>query len=191
MSEAEMALSPGSASAIPDSPTRRRKSSFFTWAIQALPFLILGVGAIIGMAATTVTGQPKRFYWSVYTPLAAAISILEGCRLAKSAAEYSSVFITQLFQWLAVGAAMYLLMLSPVRGLMNDDAVGLTLLTFIAMSVFIAGIHMRAWRLLVMGAFLGATVYVISFVEAYAIVLMAIVLAVLCLLGLLFWAVRK
>ena len=143
------------------------------------------------MAATTVTGQPKRIYWSIFTPVAAVVCVLEGWRVAKSAADYTSVLFTQVFQWLAVGAAMYLLMLTSVRAMMNDDSVGLALLTVLALSVFTAGVHLRAWRLLVSGAFLAGAVMAISFIEAYAIVLMAGVFAVLCVLGILGWVLRK
>ena len=117
----EAALTAGSDSAIPASPSPRRRPSFSVWVIQALPFLILGIGAVIGMAATTVTGQPKRLYWEIFTPVAALVCVLEGWRVSKSAADYTSVLFTQVFQWLAVGAALYLLMLTSVRAMMNGQ----------------------------------------------------------------------
>ena len=187
----EAALSAGSASAIPDSTPKRRKPHFFVWFLQALPFLILTVGAVVGMAATTITGQPKKFYWSVFTPVAAVVCVFEGWRVAKSAADYTSTLFTQVFQWLAVGAALYLVTMTSVRAMMNDDAVGLSQLTVIALSVFTSGVYMRAWRLLVSGVFLAGAVFAISFVEAYAIVLMVGVLAGLCLLGLIGWLIRR
>ncbi|MBS0641137.1 MAG: hypothetical protein JSS43_14780 [Proteobacteria bacterium] len=187
----EAALSAGSASAIPDSPPGRRKPNFFMWFIQALPFLVLTIGAVIGMAATTITGQPKRLYWSIFTPVAAIVCVLEGWRLAKTAGDYTSTLFTQVFQWLGVGVAMYLVTMTSVRAMMNDDSVGLSLLTVVALSVFTSGVYMRAWRLLVSAGFLAGAVFAISFVEAYAIVLMGGVLAVLCILGLVGWLIRK
>jgi len=187
----EAALTAGSTNAIPETPIRQRRSSFLVWFIQALPFLVLGVGAVVGMAATTVTGQPKRFYWEIYTPFAALVCVLEGWRVSKSAADFTAVLFTQVFQWLAVAVALYLLMLTSVRAMMNDDSVGLALLTIIALSVFTAGIHLRAWRLLVIGAFLACTVIAIAFIEAFAILLMAGVFALLCLLGLAGWFMRN
>lgn len=187
----EAALSAGSASAIPDSPPKRRKPNFFMWFIQALPFLVLTIGAVVGMAATTITGQPKKLYWSVFTPVAAVVCVLEGWRVAKTAGEYTSALFTQVFQWLAVGVALFLLTMTPARAMMNDDSVGLSLLIVIALSVFTSGVYLRAWRLLVSGAFLAGAVFAVSFIEAYAIVLMGGVLGLLCVLGLVGWLLRK
>ncbi|MFL5288210.1 MAG: hypothetical protein ACJ8AW_46440 [Rhodopila sp.] len=191
MSEAEMALTPGSASTVPVSPSRRRKPGFGLWLLQALPFLLMGIGAVVGMAASTVTGQPKKLYWSVYTPIAAAICIYEGWRVCKTASAYTTVFFTQVLQWLAVGTAMYLVMLSPMRGLMNDDAVGLTLLTYIALGVFISGLYTRMWRLIVMGVFLAAIVPVAAWMESTAILVMTGALLALCVIGLIGWVIRR
>lgn len=187
----DIVLTERAGSVLPEGQRPKHRPHFVKWFIHALPFLILGAGAIVGMAWTTLTGRPKEFYWALYTPVAALVCILEGWRIKANDGDYTGVFFKQLAQWLTVGAAMYILMLSPVRGLMNDDAVGLTLLTFIAMSVFIAGIDLRAWRLLVMGAFLAGTVEAISFVEAYAIAVMTGILVVLSLLGFAFWAFRR
>src|SRR4051812_22201685 len=94
----EAALTAGPSTAVPESSIRRHRTNFFMWFVHALPFLILGIGAVVGMAATTVTGQPKRLYWSIFTPVAALVCVLEGWRIAKTAGDYTAIFFKQLFQ---------------------------------------------------------------------------------------------
>ena len=142
------------------------------------------------MAWTTVTGQPKSIYWMMFTPVAALICIIEGYRACQTAGDWLRLSITQIVQWIAIGIAMYVLMLTPVRGLMNDDAVGLTLLTFIALGVFLSGLHERVWRLCVLGVFLGIAVPVLAWIES-AVLLMAGLLLVLCVVGFLIWEFRS
>jgi hypothetical protein len=189
-SEADMAVLPGSADAIPPAEPAPTWKGFGVWFIRALPFLILGIGAVVGMGWTTVTGQPKEGYWMIFTPVSAVICIVEGYQVCKSTSDWIRLGITQIVQWAAIGIAMVVLMLTPVRGLMNDDAVGLVLLTFIALGVFLSGLHERVWRLCVLGVFMGIAVPTLAWIES-AVLLMAGILVVVCLAGVGIWWVRR
>jgi hypothetical protein len=179
-------VTPAADGTLPPERSRKLKSEFGRWLLQALPFLVLGIGALVGMAWTTATGQPRREYWMFYTPLAMVICIVEGYRSARTMKDWGILVLTQVLQWGAVGIAMYILMVTAVRGMMNEDSVGLTLLTLIALGVFLSGLHERVGRLCVLGIFLAAAVPVIAWMES-AVLLMSGVFLLLCVLGFAIW----
>jgi len=188
MSEAKPTVPPGSTRVPP--MARQHWHGFGAWLIEILPFLLLGVASVVGMAWNTVTGEPNRLYWMMYTPFAALVCIYEGWRICTTGPERMRLIIAQAMQWAATGVAMYVLMLTGVRGLMNDDAVGLTLLMLVALGIFTSGVHERVWRLCVLGIFMGIAVPTIAWVES-AVLLMAGVLLVVCVVLFLVWWLRK
>jgi hypothetical protein len=63
------------------------------------------------------------------------------------------------------------------------------LLTLLALGVFVSGIHLRAWKLCVTGAFLAVAVPIIAWFEQAALLLLLIG-ASLIALGLVSWWAR-
>ena len=190
MFEAKRTVPSGSTEPSMQPMAGQRWHGFGTWLAEIIPFLLLGVASVVGMAWNTVTGEPNRLYWMMYTPFAAVVCIFEGWRICASGPERARLVIAQVMQWAATGIAMYVLMLTAVRGLMNDDAVGLTLLMIVALGIFTSGVHERVWRLCVLGIFMGVAVPTIAWVES-AVLLMAGVLLAVCAVLFLVWWRRK
>ncbi len=92
----------------------------------------------------------------------------------------------QFGQWAAILAAMYLIYVSNVRGLVTSPALGSMLLTLLALGVFVAGLDLRAWKLCVAGVFLAIAVPMVTWFEQAALFLFLIG-AVLIMLGVLLW----
>ena len=65
----------------------------------------------------------------------------------------------------AVLVAMYLVTVSDARRLLNSDAIGLMLLTLLALGVFDSGLNLRAWKLCVTGMFLAVAVPIVAWVD--------------------------
>ncbi len=188
MSEAKPTVPPRST--VTEPVARQHWHGFGAWLVEILPFMLLGIASVVGMAWNTVTGEPNRLYWLMYTPFAAVVCIFEGWRTCTTGPERGRLIIAQVMQWAATGIAMYVLMLTGVRGLMNDDAVGLTLLMLVALGIFTSGVHERVWRLCVLGIFMGIAVPTIAWVES-AVLLMAGVLLAVCVVLFLVWWLRK
>jgi len=98
---------------------------------------------------------------------------------------------TQILQWAAVLAAMWLVNVSDVRRLLNVDAKALILLTLIALGVFISGLHLRAWKLCVVAAFLAVAVPIVAWVERAALLLVIIAGGLIALQLVSWWAQRR
>ena len=100
------------------------------------------------------------------------------------------MIVTQIVKWAAVLVAMYLITISDTSKLLNSDARGLMLLTLLALGVFVSGIHLRAWRLCVTGAFLAVAVPIAAWFEQAALLLLLIGAALIAF-GLARWWVRS
>ena len=142
--------------------------------LPALPYLALIVLGLIGVCWTSISSAPSTTYWVMMTPVAAFICIVAGWEGASARGEGPRMIKTQVLQWAAVLAAMWLVNVSDMRRLLNVDAKALILLTLIALGVFISGLHLRAWRLCVVAAFLAVAVPIVAWVEQAALLLIII-----------------
>ncbi len=65
--------------------------------------------------------------------------------------------------------------------------IGLMLLTLLALGVFIAGLNLRSWKLCVTGAFLGASVPTIAWIQNASLLLVLIGIVLIALLVAYWW----
>jgi hypothetical protein len=96
------------------------------------------------------------------------------------------VIWTQALHWLAFLVAMNLLLLSGVAGMLSADATGLTILTLLALGTFVAGVHIQAWQICVLGTVMALGVPAIAWIERSELLLLLAVLA-LAAIGLALW----
>jgi len=136
-----------------------------------LALVILG---LLGVSWTSVSSVPSTTYWVMLTPVAAFICIAAGWSGASARGERARMITTQVLQWAAVLAAMWLVNVSDMRRLLNVDAKALILLTLIALGVFISGLYLRAWKLCAVAAFLAVAVPIVAWVERAALLLLII-----------------
>jgi hypothetical protein len=87
--------------------------------------------------------------------------------------------------------AMNLLLLSGVACMLSADATGLMILTLLALGTFVAGVHIQAWQICVLGTVMALGVPAIAWIERSALLLLLVVVA-LAAIGLgLWWSARK
>jgi hypothetical protein len=88
--------------------------------------------------------------------------------------------------WLAFFAAMNLLLLPRVQDMVNADATGLAILLLLAPGTFVAGVHILAWQVCLLGAVMALFVPAIAWIEAAALIVL-LALSVLIGAGTMFW----
>jgi len=142
--------------------------------LPELPYLALVILGLLGVSWTSVSSVPSTTYWVMLTPVAAFICIAAGWSGASARGERARMITTQVLQWAAVLAAMWLVNVSDMRRLLNVDAKALILLTLIALGVFISGLYLRAWKLCAVAAFLAVAVPIVAWVERAALLLLII-----------------
>ncbi len=162
----------------PGAPDSGRK-----WAglIDDLPYAAIIVLGLIGISWTSISRTPTTTFWVVLTPIIALVCIVAGFRHTAPGGRIAMA-VTQVLQWAAVLIAMYLMTIGDVQRSLSANAIGLMLLTLLALGVFVSGLTLRAWKLCVTGAFLAIAVPAIAWVQDAALLLLLIGLALLALL---------
>jgi hypothetical protein len=98
---------------------------------------------------------------------------------------------TQVLHWLAFLAAMWLMFLPQVRGVVNDNATSLSLLILLALGTFVAGVHAGVWRICAVGAFLAASVPAVAWIQESALLLLVGALLVVAVGAAFWWMWRR
>ncbi len=160
------------------------------WAslLAQLPYFAIVILGLIGVCWTSFFRAPATKYWVILTPIVGLLSIAVGWRHSRPGRRVAMI-ATQFGQWAAVLVAMYLINVSDVRGLVNTDAMGRMMLTLLALSVFVSGLNLRAWKLCVAGVFLAVAVPLVAWFEQAAVILLLIG-GILIALGLALWWAR-
>lgn len=154
------------------------------------PYLVMLLMAMLGIAYTSFTGQPIFLYWGILGPVYGAICVATGWRREPTAEARWRLVWTQIFHWAAVVIAMSLIFIPNVRGIVNNNATGLGLLTLLALGTFMAGLHSHAWRVCVVGAVLALAVPAIAWIEQFAL-LMFVAIVALIGVGVVFWLLQE
>jgi hypothetical protein len=130
-------------------------------AISGWPYLTLLLLSLVGICWANLAHQHSTLYWV----------LMEAWRTSAAHHNRMRLVALQAGQWAAVMVAMYLVGLSDLRDLLNDDALGLMMLTLLALGLFISGLNLLIWQFCVLGMFLAVAVPIIAWVEAASVLL--------------------
>ena len=119
-------------------------------------------------------------------PVTGALCIWSGWRSAREKKEELRLIWTQVVHWLAFFAAMNLLLLPSVQDMVNADATGLAILLLLALGTFVAGVHIPAWEVCILGVVMALFVPAIAWIEEAALIVL-LALIVLIGAGTMFW----
>ena len=160
------------------------KRANFLW--RQLPFIVVLVLAIAGVAYTNISHQPLIGYWEF---LALAVGVV--CLVTKwpeledKQARFRLIW-TQAVHWIAVLVAMNIVLVSRVQQFLPTPATSLVLLILLALGTFLAGVGLLSVRLCFLGLAMAVAVPGISWLQQS---LMFFLLAAVFLvgLGMTFW----
>jgi hypothetical protein len=170
----------------PESALASGRTETSTTLLNELPYMAIIVIGLVGTTWTSISSTPRATYWVILTPITALICIAAGWSRSAEDGHRVAMAATQIGQWAAVLVAMYLITVSDTRRVLNSDAIGLMLLTLLALGVLISGLSLRVWRLCVTAVFLAVAVPITAWVEQ-ATLLLLIIGGVLIALGFLNW----
>jgi hypothetical protein len=180
---------PNDKSVASTSAQERRLPGVSRW-LKELPYGVVLVLTLIGVAYTSFTKRPTTAYWEFLVPVTGALCIWSGWRSAREKNEELRLIWTQVAHWLAFFAAMNLLLLPSVQAMVNADATGLAVLLLLALGTFVAGVHIPAWQVCMLGVVMALFVPAIAWIEKAALI---ILLAVIVLVGagMMFWWIGR
>jgi hypothetical protein len=166
----------------------RTPSARPNWLLAELPYIAMLVTAFVGTTMSGVAGRPMILYWEILVPIYALFCMFSGWPHASTNLDRSRLVWTQALHWLGCFVAMRLLFLPELRGVVNDNATGLTLLTVLALGAFLAGLHARTWRICVVGALVALSVPAAAWLEQSALLLFGEAILVVVVAAFFVWA---
>src|SRR5579864_2333244 len=138
-------------------------TSRFLW--QQLPYVVVLVLAIAGVAYTNVSQQPLRGYWEFLALAIAIVCIVSKWHELDSRQAQLQLIWTQAAHWIAVLVTMNIMLVSGVQQLFPSPATSLVLLALLALGCFLAGVSLLSLRLCFLGVAMIAAVPAISWLK--------------------------
>jgi hypothetical protein len=154
--------------------------------IRELPFTLVLILTILGVAYTSFSKQPIIAYWELLAPIIALVCVGAGWQSANDYAARLRLISTQALHWLAFLAVMNMMLLPSVQQMFNAGATGLAIFTLLALGTFTAGTHVLSWQVCLLGLIMALGIPAIAWIENSALILVLITAAVLGI-GAVFW----
>ena len=174
-------------STVPSSPPSHHVS---LW-LRELPFTLVLVLTIAGVAYTSFSRQPIVAYWEILAPLIGLVCISVGWRGAEENAALVRLIVTQVLHWLAFLVVMNLLLLDSVQRLFTASSTGLAVFTLLTLGTFTAGVHIFSWQICLLGLVMALGIPAIAWIENSALIIMLVVAGVIAVAAVFWWHWRE
>jgi hypothetical protein len=154
--------------------------------LRDLPYGLVLILTLFGVAYMSFSRQPMIGYWEFLAPVIGLVCVGSGWPQAHDKAARVRLVWTQVLHWLAFLAAMNLLLLGGAQSMLTPDAAGLAVLTLLALGTFVAGVHLQAWQICLVGAVMGISVPAIAWIERSSLLVLLAGVA-LVVIALTYW----
>ena len=175
--------------AVPTTSSTTPRSANF-W-LYELPFAIVLVLTIFGVAYTTFSRQPIKAYWEVLVPFIVLVCIGAGWHNASDTAARWRLVVTQALHWLAFVIVINMLLLPTVQRNFSANATGLAIFTLLSLGTFTAGVHLLSWQVCLLGLIMALGVPAIAWIENSALFFLLIAAGVIGIGAVLWWRWRE
>jgi hypothetical protein len=169
-----------------------------SWWRELWIYAVMIAVALIGIAYTvtggpdeTGVGPPLIWVWGAIIPIYFLACVWHGWDSEMTRQQKLRFLCTQALHWLAFLAAMQIVRLRQVQGLMDDTANGVTLLTLLAFGTFLAGVHAWSLPICLTGIVLCLAVPLMAFIEQTALLLVVLLAGAAIAGGVLWWLYRR
>ena len=146
---------------------------------RQLPYLVALALAISGVAYTNISHQPLVGYWEF---LALATGVVCGVTQWENAPDRNArvqLIGMQALHWAAVLVTMNIIVLGRVQTMLPAPAVGLVLLTLLALGTFLAGVNFLSVQICFLGVAMALAVPAIAWLtQSFLFLLLAVVFVV-------------
>jgi hypothetical protein len=160
-----------------DTPPAKPKHANF-W-IRELPFTIVLILTIAGVAYTSFSKQPIAAYWEILAPIIALVCIGAGWHEAGDKDSRLRLVVTQALHWGAFLLVMNMLLLGSVQRIFTAQATALAIFTLLALGTFTAGIQVLSWQVCLLGVIMALGIPAIAWIENSALLVVLIAGAVI------------
>jgi len=162
---------------VPDAPAPVTMSQRFLrlnfW-VRELPFSMVLILTLIGVAYTSLAKHPITGFWELLTPLIALVCVGTGWHSAIDRTARIRLIGTQVLHWCAFLVVMNMLLLPSVQNVFNSNATGLAIFTLLTLGTFTAGVHVLSWQVCLLGLIMALGIPAIAWVENSALIFVLI-----------------
>jgi hypothetical protein len=153
---------------------------------RKLPFVVLLVLAIVGVAYTNISQQPLIGYWEFLALATGVVCIVTQWASARDKQARLRLMVTQALHWTAILVTMNIVLMSGVQSMLPAPATGLMLLTLLALGTFLAGVNFLSLPICFLGVAMAVAVPAIAWLKQSMLFL---TLAAILVIGLVmtFW----
>jgi hypothetical protein len=142
--------------------------------IRELPFSLVLILTMIGVAYTSFSKQPITGFWEILAPLIALVCVGAGWESATDNSARFRLIATQVLHWLAFLVVMNIMLLGSVQRIFNANATGLAIFTLLALGTFTAGVHVLSWQVCLLGLIMALGIPAIAWIENSALIVVLI-----------------
>ena len=166
----------------PDAAPARR-----TLWLRELPFTIVLILTIAGVAYTTFSKQPITLYWEILAPIIGLVCVGAGWQEAGDSTGRLRLIVTQALHWGAFLLVMNILLLGSVQRIFTAQTTALAIFTLLALGTFTAGVQVLSWQVCLLGVIMALGVPAIAWIENSALLATLIVASLVGLAVVLWW----
>ena len=167
----------------PAAPPRQHRS---IW-LRELPFTIVLILTIAGVAYTTFSKTPIAGYWEILAPIIGLVCVGAGWQEAGDKIGRLRLIVTQALHWGAFLLVMNILLLSSVQRIFTAQTTALAIFTLLALGTFTAGVQVLSWQVCLLGVIMALGVPAIAWIENSALLVTLIVASLVGLAVVLWW----
>jgi hypothetical protein len=143
--------------------------------IRELPFSVVLILTIVGVAYTSFSKQPITGYWELLAPLIALVCVGAGWQGANDASARTRLIVTQALHWVAFLVVMNMLLLTSVQRDFTAAATGLAIFTLLTLGTFTAGVHVLSWQVCLLGLIMALGIPAIAWIENSALIVVPMI----------------
>ena len=181
-----MSSTESSSQAAPSGDRQATNSPSVSFWIRELPFSLVLILTMLGVAYTSFLKQPIIGFWELLAPLIGLVCVGARWPSADDKNARLRLIFTQALHWAAFLLVMNMMLLPSVQKILNASATGLAVLTLLALGTFTAGIHVLSWQVCLLGLIMALCVPAAAWIEASALIIVLIAAAVLGI-GVVVW----
>jgi hypothetical protein len=162
------------------------KANVSFW-IRELPFTLVLILTIAGVAYTSFSKKPIVGYWEILAPIIALVCVAAGWQEADDKSGRLRLIVTQALHWFAFLLVMNLMLLSSVQRIFTAQTTGLAIFTLLALGTFTAGVHVLSWQVCLLGLIMALGIPAIAWIENSALLVVPIAVAAVGVGAVLWW----
>jgi hypothetical protein len=159
--------------------------------LRELPFTLVLILTIVGVAYTSFSKQPIVGYWEILAPLIGLVCIGGGWPGASDKAARLRLIVSQVLHWGAFLVVMNMMLLPSVQITFNASATGLAVFTLLTLGTFTAGVQVLSWQVCLLGLIMALGIPAIAWIENSALIFVLLAAGVLGIVVVFWWYWRQ